>query len=134
MRARIIIGALAFVALMALDWFLLAVAFLYAPTDMIVAAEWIGSIGLLAMVIAVATRWRWLLFAVQSGMTILLATRIVQTLLSPYEQYNDVGLPSLLFGLFTIVAINFLAWLVARGLPQSSWSTVFRRDHSAVGR
>jgi hypothetical protein len=116
MTARLVVAMTALVALVCLDWFLLAVAFLYGPTS----SEWIGIAALVALAVAIAFRLRWLIFSAQTGVTAVLVYRMVGGLGERTIVTSGSRVISLLFVVSLLLLAFGLAWLIARELPPRS--------------
>jgi len=124
------VAIIAGVILVGIDWLLLATAFLYSPTP----ADWIGVVGLLAFSVAISLRIRWLIFVIQNAVTILLIVRTIQYFQSDLpREYGLLSVQSA-FVVASILITNFLAWLVARALPQRSWTNALREHQPTIGK
>ncbi|WP_338664660.1 hypothetical protein VQH23_05695 [Pararoseomonas sp. SCSIO 73927] len=100
---------IAALALVALDFFILTVMFLYRPAG----AEILAGVMLAGALAAVLLRWRWLFFASQNVVTAVTVLRLVQW--EGPEEIAELAGP-ILFVLLLALG-NLLAWFVARIIP-----------------
>lgn len=127
MMMRLTFAILSFAMLIAVDWFLLAVAFLYGPAS----SEWIGVFGLISFSIAITLRLGWLMFATHNIVSAILLIRLVQYYQSDLRQEEPTSFSSSIAPLVAILFSNFLVWLVVRGFPERSWLRGSKDTHSA---
>lgn len=127
--SRRILGVIAAIALVGIDYFLSIVSFLYTS-----APEWILFAWLAAFFTALYLRLRWMIFVIHNLVTIVLLVRLVQYYQSDIRQFDPVSYGSIVFEISIIFFTNFLAWLVVRGLPRSPWFRPSNEDYSAADR
>lgn len=100
-------GVAAAVALVLLDYFIVAAAFLGEPTP----GEWLLGLGLLAAVAGVALRQRWLLFATENVVLIVALASAARVTL---RHQGRLDLAHLAYYLLVLLLGNLLIWPMAR--------------------
>jgi hypothetical protein len=127
---RRILAAGALVALVAIDYALVAVTFFDKPQP----AEWLLGIGLVAFAVAVVLRLRWLILVVQGVIAAVVAYRLAYQPERQVIQTSASDIGSLLFMIGLLLLAFVLARLVARALPREPWFSQSSADHSAAGK
>lgn len=127
LTSRSVVALCAAAALITLDYILAAVAYLFIPPG-----EWLFVVWLFALIAGIAYRQRWLIFVVQSVITILLTYRMVQSFQTEGIQTSGSEIGSLLFISALLVLGYVFAWLIARALPGRPWFSR-PKDDPAIG-